>query len=318
MIGDEPGAIAAPAEPDDEPSNLARAFQAGDRTVLAALHQSLRPLIATALGRYRGRRGAEQRALPAALECDDLAQQSWLILAALAERWRPGGGSFGGYFRVSFPWALDHYVRRHSPSRRARGVLVLGAERPDVQEQLDLRAGADGREWDGELAWSELLEPLADHERAVLLLHLAEQKTFTVVAQALRLTRPAAFRLYQRALKRVRGSSVRVGQRTVRLDADSLHPSRSDATGFAREGDLLELVRALHAAARPARRLPGRAWLMNRTGLSEKRITRFLALLVEAGCIRDRGPRRTGRLVHASPDETLAVLGIRGRVLSAE
>ncbi len=294
-------------EVDDEPSRLARAFQSGDRTVLAALHRALRPLMSSALWRYREPAGRERRSLPATLERGDLAQESWLILADLAERWRPEGGSFAAYFRVSFPWALARYVRRHSPSRRARNVLVLGAESPDVQAQLDLRPGTDGREWDGDLVWSELIEQLSEQERAVLRLHFADQKPFTAVAQALQLTRPAAYRLYRRALRNVQGSSVRVGHRTVLLEADSLNLDR--------EGDLLGLVQALHDGTRPDGRLPGRAWLAARTGLGPRRLERLLLLLVEAGCIVDRGPRAAGRLVHASPEETLAVLGIRAELV---
>jgi RNA polymerase sigma factor (sigma-70 family) len=248
--------------------------------------------------RYRDRPGA----LPATLERNDLLQESWLILANLARRWRPTS-SFAAYFRASFPWALARYVRRHSPSRRARGVLVLGAEHPDVQEQIDLQAGADGREWDHDLAWAERLEHLTEGERAVLLLHLADQRPFSDVAQALQLTRPAAYRLYRRALKRVQGSPIRVSGRTVLLDADSLNQDL--------EGELPELVRALHQGAHDDRRLPGRDWLSAQTGLSEQRIARLIGLLVEAGCIRDRGPRRAGYLVHPTADETLAALGIR-------
>lgn len=290
--------------PEDVPSRLARAFQAGDRTVLAALHQELRPLMAQALFRYRARPGAEPRALPTTLESGDLAQQSWLILADLAELWRPAGGSFGAYFRVSFPWALARYVRRHSPNRRSKVVRVLGAERPDVQEKIDSRSGADGREWDANLSWAELLENLTERERAVLVLHLGGGKTFTDLAQALRLTRPAAYRLYRRALKRVQGSSVRVGSKTVFLDPESLN--------LERRGDLVQVVRALHDSAQADGCLPGLLWLATRTGLPKHRLARLLSLLAEAGCVRERAPRHSGRLVHTSPEETLAVLGIRG------
>lgn len=283
----------------DEPSRLALAFQAGDRAALGSLHRALRPLMGPAFARYRDQPGA----LPAGLERDDLLQQSWLILADLATRWNPAGGSFGAYVRVSFPWALARYVRWNSPSRRAKGVVVLGSERPDVQQQLDARPGADGREWDGDLAWAELIAHLTDEERMALLLHLYQERTFDDVARALRLTRPAAYRLYRRALKRVQASPVRVGERAVVLDAAGLN--------LAREGDLVTLARAVHRGARAGGRLPGRTWLVETTGLSEQRIARLLNLLVEAGCIRDRGPRRSGRLAHATAEQTLAALGIR-------
>lgn len=283
----------------DLPSRLALAYQAGDRGALPALYEAVRPLIAAALARYRERPGA----LPAALETSDLAQESWLILADLALRWQPSGGSFAAYLRVSLPWALARYVRRNSPSRRAKGVVVLGAERPEVQEQLDACASDDGRAWPEELAWGEWLEPLTERERAVLWLHLAEQQPFTVVARALGLSRPSAYRLYRRALRRVQGATVRIGGRRVLLDPASLN--------LERDGALPRLVRALHEGAHRDGQLPGRTWLVRRTGLSEHHIARLLRLLVEAGCVRDRGPRRPGRLTHPSADATLAALGIR-------
>lgn len=294
-----------PPPDDDEPSRLARAFQAGDRTVLAALHQALRPVMAQALLRYRPRPGAKQRALPTTLERRDLDQESWLILAHLAERWRPSGGSFGGYFRVSFPWALARYVKRHSPNRRSRVVRVLGAERPDVQERLDNSSGADGREWDRDLSWLETLQDLTDRQRAVLSLHLAEGVPFTTLAQALSLTRSTTYRLYQQALKRVQSSPARVGSSTVPVDARSLNLDR--------QGKLVRLVRAVHDGARPDGQLPNREWLLAKTGLSAWRLRRLLGLLIEAGCIRGRRARNPGRLVYASAQETLGVVGIRRR-----
>src|SRR3712207_1474377 len=103
----------------DEPSRPALAYQGGDRSALGALYRAVGPLLGAALARYQQQPGS----LPSGLDCDDLAQQSWLILAELAVRWKPSGGSFAAYFRVSFRWALARYVRRNSPSRRARGVI---------------------------------------------------------------------------------------------------------------------------------------------------------------------------------------------------
>ena len=195
-----------PTSDRDESSRLALAYRAGDRGALSALHRLLWPLMARAIGRYRDWPGS----LPNTLERADLVQESWLILANLAAIWRPAGGDFGAYVRVSFPWVLERYIRQNSPNRRTKRLVMLGTEQPGVQEQVDLQPdpGADGREWDNDLAWSELLEPLSERERAALLLHLADQRTFTDVAQALQLTRPAAYRLYRRALKRVQGSPI--------------------------------------------------------------------------------------------------------------
>ncbi len=285
----------------DESSRLALDYRAGDRGALSALHQLLWPLMEPAVKRYRDWPGS----LPNVLERADLVQESWLILANLVEIWRPAGGDFGAYVRVSFPWVLARYVRQNSSNRRTKRLVMLGAEQPDVQEQLDLQpdTGADGRAWDGELAWAELLEAMRVRERTALLLHLGGQQTFTDLAQALQLTRPAAYRLYRRALKRVQGALIRVGERRVLLDPGNLN--------LAREGTLPMLVRLLHDCATTAGRLPGRRQLVERTGLPARRLARLMDLLSEAGCVRGRGRYQAGWLVHDSVEATLLALGIR-------
>jgi RNA polymerase sigma factor (sigma-70 family) len=277
--------------------------------VLTELYQAVQPLMAAAFARYRQESGDQARRLPTTLEQSDLAQESWVILADLAERWRPTGGSFAAYFRVTFPWTLARYVRRNSPSRRAKGVVVFGAEQPAVQERLDDCPGADdGREWDGDLAWNEHLEHLSERERAVLMLHLAGQKPFTAVAKALRMTRPAAYRLYRRALRRVRAAPTRAGSHPVEPGPAGPYCTSGRSSAPRYEDGLVALVLALHAGARRSRLIPGRASLAERAGLSERRVERLLSILLEAGCLRSRGPRRPRQLVHSTPAATLAAL----------
>jgi hypothetical protein len=98
---------------------LALAHQAGQPGALSELIELLRPLLRTALYRYR--RGS--LVLPAPLDLDDLYQQSWLILDGLARRWDPAGGDFPAYVRVTFLWELWRYVRR---SRRPSGPGPCG------------------------------------------------------------------------------------------------------------------------------------------------------------------------------------------------
>ncbi|MCC7104820.1 MAG: sigma-70 family RNA polymerase sigma factor [Chloroflexi bacterium] len=286
-----------PVDDSDAISALALAYRAGDRTVLEALHRAVQPVIRGSLARYRDQAGA----LPASIERADLEQEAWVILAKLARSWRPEGGSFVSYFSASFPWYLSRYVQRCSPSRRARGIQVFGAEQPRIQEALEATAGSDGREWDQALQYEELMQPLDERERAVLRLRFVEHQPFTKIAQQLRLTRPSVYRLYRSALRHVQNGRVRIGDRTVYMEARSVN--------FEREGELIDLVFALHEGANQGC-LPGRAWLQQRTGLSGHRLSRLVGLLVEAGCVVDRERRKSGRLVHPTPAASLAALGL--------
>jgi hypothetical protein len=146
----------------DEPSRLALLFQAGDLSVLTALYQSVRVYMVPVFARYREQQETGSGRLPATLGMEDLTQESWLIVAELAQRWRSELGSFAAYVRVTFPWSVARYIRRNSPSRRSRNVVVLGAELPTIQEELEAWSGADGREWDIDLAWRERLEHLPE------------------------------------------------------------------------------------------------------------------------------------------------------------
>jgi RNA polymerase sigma factor (sigma-70 family) len=266
--------------------------------VLGALYRSLWETIRPSIARYRDRPGG----LPSHLDRADLAQESWLMLAELARRWDPAGGEFGAYVRVSFPWQLANYVRDQSPSRRRRGLRVVAADRPDVQEQVEAQPGVDGRDWDVDIAWSELLEHLTPDERAVLMLHFDQEQPFSHIARALRITRPSVVRLYRRAMERVRAPVVRVGRRRVVVDVRGRRLEHA--------GDLVEVVRALHRGADSKGRLPSRAWLVDQTGLGPRRIARLVDLLAEAGCIRGRRGRFPGRLAYRTPEAMLAALGI--------
>ena len=68
------------------------------------------------------------------------------------------------------------------------------------------------------------------------------------------------------------------------------------------------LVTALHEGAGARGRLPGRAIVCARANLSEVRFARLMGLLVTRGCIVGRSARKPGRLVYATPEETLAHL----------
>jgi RNA polymerase sigma factor (sigma-70 family) len=283
--------------PDDEvtarANALALAHQHGDRDALPALIELLRPLMRGALFRYT--RGS--LVLPAALDLDDLLQQSWLILDALARRWDPAAGDFPAYVRVTYLWEVWRYVRTLSPSRRARAVRVDNVQHDTLLDRLDDRAGVDGRRWDDQLIAAEMLSELDPIARFALLLHVLEDQTFQDVARSLRLTQAGAYRAYRRALDQLR---LRAGL--------VLDPDDALASEVGGQPAIERLVTVLHEGTTPQGRLPGRAIVCRRAGLSEIRFARLMGLLATRGCIVGRSARRPGRLVHATVGETLAHL----------
>ena len=269
---------------------LALAHQAGQPGALAELVEVLRPLLRAALYRYR--RGS--LVLPSPLDLDDLQQQSWLILDAMARRWDPAGGDFPAYVRVTFLWELWRYVRALSPSKRARAVRVDNVEHDTLLDRVDDHTGVDGRLWDDHLIANEMLSVLDPIARWVFLLHILEDRPFHDVARALQLTQAGAYRAYRRALDQLR---LRAG---LELDPDDALASESGS-----QPAVERLVTVLHEGTGVHGRLPGRATVCARAGLSEVRFARLMGLLVTRGCIVDRSARKPGRLVHATAEQTL-------------
>lgn len=296
----EVGARRSEVVKGDRANELVLAYRAGRAELLTQIWEELRPILLTAIGRY----GSGGRSLPSSLESGDLLQQSWLILDALARRWRPERGDFGAYVRTVFPWALWRYVRAELPGRGARGVRVDGVRHDELLDRCADRPGVDGRDWDEELGWAGMLDELEPLPRRVFVLHVIEDRSFAEIARALRLTDTGAYREYRRALDDLRS---RAGLEVRPVGSDDRPPA--DA-GQSRA--IERLVQALHEGVDVDGRLPGRAWVCARTGISEGRLARLMGLLVSLGCVEGRAARRAGRLVYATAAETLE------RVLSAE
>jgi RNA polymerase sigma factor (sigma-70 family) len=235
--------------------------------------------------------------LPAPLDLDDLNQQSWLILDTLARRWDPAGGDFPAYVRMTFLWEVWRYVRALSPARRARTVRVDNVRDDALLDRVDEHAGVDGRRWDDQLIALEMLSELDPIARWALLLHVLEERPFQDVAQALRMTQAGAYRAYRRALDQLR---LRAG---LELDPDDALASESGGRPA-----IERLVTVLHEGTTLHGRLPGRATVCARAGISEVRFARLMGLLVTKGCIVERTARKPGRLVHRTAAETLAHL----------
>ncbi len=271
----------------DRASALALEYRAGREGALEALYAELAPQLAPVLGRYRARRGM----LPGALEFGDLVQQSWIIIAELARRWRPEQGSFGAYTRGSFGWALARYVKAHAHERRWRSVQVLSLDHDEVAELLNTHTSVDGRLWSEAVAFRELLEHLSEPERQVFLLHRVEGLPVTEVARRLGTSRWVVDRRLRRA-------------ECAALAWEQGEPFRRVAPGR-HQAALERLVVTLHQGAKANRALPGRRWICTESGLSQVSYARLMARLVRAGCLAERSPRRPGRLVDPTPAATL-------------
>jgi DNA-directed RNA polymerase specialized sigma24 family protein len=126
--------------PEADAAALVRRYQQGEREALAYLHEELRPAILAGLRHYRA------TDLPPSVTLQDLQQQSWIILADLAARWKPGG-SFLAYFFQSFPHQINRFVQRAFTSRRTRAVQVMTLPHDDLllrmEHLADQRASTD-------------------------------------------------------------------------------------------------------------------------------------------------------------------------------
>ncbi|MFN0071875.1 MAG: hypothetical protein ACKVVP_10355 [Chloroflexota bacterium] len=276
---------ATPARRDSsEIDTLARAYRAGERTVLATLHAALRPIIQSSIAR-----AFQLGPLPGPLESRDLDQQSWILLADLTGRWDPDQAPFLPYVHGAFPWALRRYLRSQSADRRSARIRVISTEHAELFSQADAQTGVDGRDWDTHLMCDEVLTELTPEHQRVLRLHFAERRRPAEMAAAMELPLEDVEPLVKRAVRAAR--AVAGGRHAPDMQAD-----------------LRLLVEALHAGAGKRGRLPGRAWVCTETGLSELRFARLIRLLVSADCIIGRSARIPGRLRHATPEATLAAV----------
>jgi RNA polymerase sigma factor (sigma-70 family) len=269
---------------EEEASALVLAYQRGEPDSLARLHERVGAIIGSFVYRY------SPTSLPAPVTLQDLSQQSWIILAELASRWRPSG-SFLAYFFRSFPRELYRYVLRASASRRSGNVQMISLPYDDLVGELDRLQAAQAPDEQG-TSWDEALVRLPPRERAVFLLRVEEGQDFEAVGHSLGISRSSAYRLYRRAVAQLAESGVDVGER-----AEARPDGRSD---------MAKLVDALHALAGPEGVLPGRRKVWSRAGLTRRRYDELMGQLEANGAIVDRAPLRAGRLADRSAAATLA------------
>lgn len=260
---------------------LVTGYQRGEEGALAALHSFLEPAIGGALQRYRW------FDLPASLSLQDLSQQSWVMLAELAKRWRPRG-SFLAYFFRSFPHLLRRYVQQAPSKRRAVEVMVLPYE--------DLVVAADRVQeaepvWEVETGWPEMPTDLPPAEQRAFVLHMTEGQSFADIGRVLGVSQATAYRLYRRAV--------------------ALLSNQVEGSAPTREAvPIIRLVHVLHAGAGAQGLLAGRRRTLASAGVTRREYAALMAQLEAAGAVVARGPGgRPRRLVDATPAATLARLG---------
>ena len=181
-----------------EISALADRYRRGEADALVTLHGRLSPAIGRVLARYH------RLGLPPSLTAQDLSQQTWIILAELAQRWRPDG-SFLAYFLQSFPREVQRFYQRALPTRRTRSVEVRVLPHDMLLAQLERRIdGGSLAEEPGAL--TDALRALPAPLRVALALRAVEGADFEAIGQILGVSRATAHRLYLRAVAALAGS----------------------------------------------------------------------------------------------------------------
>lgn len=267
----------APAQ-EMEAAALALRYQGGEWEALKLLHGRLEVAILAILLHDRALQ------LPSAMTLEELEEQSWIVLAELAQRWRPGV-SFLGYFFRTFPGAIASYARRAQAAGRTEvaesGPAKLAVEAPVL-------SGAEGPEGP---FWATDLASLPELEGQIVLLRAFEGQDMEGISRQVGVPVGTAYKLYERA----RG----------RLEGRRRSPEGRGSIAMRR------LVQALHIAASPDGRLPARDWAMGAAGLKRLEYDKLMGRLEGAGAIRDR--RRghaSGYLVERDGAATLARVGV--------
>ncbi len=182
-------------------SALALRYRSGDLETLGAIYAELAPFIASAIRPHV----TESNHLPPDIGPEDLYQQAYVELAEAILDWEPGRReNFLPYFYRSFPWRIDHYLRSKTPARRTSRFQMLSSPHDLLMRQLAANAGSDGRDWDGALAWSELLRSLPVQCLQVVRLHVLDGLSFAEVARVMGIGRSTAHDVFKRAMMLMR------------------------------------------------------------------------------------------------------------------
>ena len=182
-------------------SALALRYRNGDLDVLGELYAELAPFIVGAIRQHH----TGPNMLPPAISPEDLYQQAYVELAEAIHEWDPDRrANFVPYFLRAFPWRIDHYLRSQTPARRTDRFQVVSAPHDQLMWQLAGRPGADGRDWESSLAWTELLGRLPELGRQVIQLHVFYGLSFAQVAAKMGIGRSTVYDAFKRAMMSMR------------------------------------------------------------------------------------------------------------------
>jgi RNA polymerase sigma-70 factor, ECF subfamily len=203
-------------ETPEVPDDLVRAAISGDRTAVARLLATIRPLVV----RYcRGRLGSADHT---PFSADDVAQEVCLAVLTALPNYRPQGRPFLAFvYRI----AANKLVDAHRAVSRARSEPVA-----EVPDSITSTAGPEQRALQGELSAQlhALLDELPDKQRRILVLRvvvgLSAEETGEIVGAT-----PGAVRLAQhRASTRIRKIAVPgLQQACYSRSAFPVQPSRN-------------------------------------------------------------------------------------------
>jgi RNA polymerase sigma factor (sigma-70 family) len=182
-------------------SALALRYRSGELGMLGEIFAEFASLVSRTIQSYLIGGGV----LPAGIDPEDLYQQAYVELAEAIRDWDPGlRDNFVPYVLRSLPWRIDHYLRSQSPNRRTSILWIHSTPHDRLMERLAGNPGLDGRDWDDDLAWAEMLRKLPARYQEVVRLHLFYGLSFSEAGKMMGIGRSSAHEAFRRAIEYLR------------------------------------------------------------------------------------------------------------------
>lgn len=195
-------------EIEDHLSRLVLAAQTGS----AAARNDIYHLLQVKISRWVDREWLAIRDRSLVVEPGDVHGEAFLVLADLIEQW-PGDGGFGAYVMRVFPWRLRAAVREQAglPVRLRQAIGYGGWSGSVALTELAGETPTAGlaaeQSWLADQAISLLeaiAEPLAEHDRLLLIWRVRDGETMTAIARRLGVNRRTLHRRWDRITEWIR------------------------------------------------------------------------------------------------------------------